>query len=96
MKATIKCYSCARFQGGHGSYCGDCFEAYHPWYRATHTWLTLEDSPGSKKELETQTYRADLERDVADTRGMLQGISLWRREIETQHADTKVGETLRV
>ncbi|CAM9109356.1 unnamed protein product, partial [Sphacelaria rigidula] len=88
-KATIQCYSCSRFKGGRGFYCAECFEARHPWYRAAHSWVKLGDSPDSENELETQIHRTDLEREVADTRGMLQAISLWQREIKFQHADTK-------
>ncbi|CAN0455364.1 unnamed protein product, partial [Scytosiphon promiscuus] len=77
------CFSCSRFQGDGGKYCSDCFEAYHPFYRVKHKWARLGD-------LDQQAYRASLERNIADIRGLLDAASGWEGELLTQDADTKV------
>lgn len=85
-EAEVDCFSCSRFYGaGGGKFCGRCFETCHPFYRVKHKWALLED-------VDQQTYRTSLERNIADIRGLLDVASTWEKELYTQDNDTKVGQ----
>ncbi|CAM9215672.1 unnamed protein product [Ectocarpus sp. 8 AP-2014] len=87
--ASVVCFSCSRFQGAAtGSYCCDCFKKCHPFYRVKHKWARLAD-------VDQQSYRATLERNIADIRGLLEHASEWGSELCMQDTDTKGDDAIK-
>jgi len=95
-KAVIKCFSCIKFDAeGKGFYCKSCFEARHPWYRAQHTFLPLDQTEKAKLDHQKTSHWVEADRKVAEMAELLKKTQGWIEQIESDSIDYKADDMLK-
>ncbi|CAN0031843.1 unnamed protein product, partial [Phaeothamnion confervicola] len=87
--AVIKCYSCVRFDAsGKGYFCQQCFMHCHPWHRAEHNAVDIDDAEDIEEEIIAQRYRVEAGRIASEIRALLDDVRL-RQQKQTSPAEKK-------
>ena len=95
-RAVTKCLSCALYDSeGVGYYCDLCFKHRHPWYRATHIYVSLDEDESINHVLQVQNTRLGNERSMVEAKENLQNIQKSYQTIELIKDDYKVDSKLK-
>lgn len=65
--ATVKCISCILYDPRNlGYYCDRCFHAKHPWYRATHKFVPIDNDESVHNAVALQKAQLQVDRQHLD------------------------------
>jgi IQ calmodulin-binding motif len=73
--ATYKCLSCSLFDStGMCYFCDECFKYSHPWHRAPHIFMKIDDDEAIERTVQVANRRTEIARREAEGKKVMQFV----------------------